>query len=59
MGLPQPFLSVLLNSKKKLNVEHIAMFQQALGIVLQPPQYLPIEEHENKFYENGDSVSTP
>lgn len=54
MGLSQPFLSALLNSKKKLNVEHIAKFQHALGIVLQPPQYLSIEEHENKFYENEE-----
>lgn len=56
MGFSQPFLSALLNSKKKLNVEHIAKFQHALGIVLQPPQYLSIEEHENKFYEKDATM---
>lgn len=53
-GLTQPFISALFNNRRKLNVEHIALFQEALKIVLQPPTYLSKEEHTNKFYTDTD-----
>jgi len=49
-GLKQPFLSALFHNKKKLNMSHIALLQNALEIVIQPPSYLTDEEHKNKFY---------
>ncbi|WP_034236098.1 transcriptional regulator [Arenibacter certesii] len=53
-GLKQPFLSGLFNQHKKLNMEHIALFQNALRIKLQPPAYLNEEEHYEKYYsEDG------
>lgn len=51
-GLKQPFLSGLFNQNKKLNMEHIALFQNALKIKLQPPTYLNEEEHNEKFYSD-------
>jgi predicted XRE-type DNA-binding protein len=51
-GLKQPFLSGLFNQRKKLNMEHIALFQNALRIKLQPPTYLNEEEHNEKFYSD-------
>lgn len=55
-GLKQPFLSALFNNRKKLNVEHIARFQNALKIVLQPPKYLTLEEHHNTYYQEDEYV---
>lgn len=49
-GLKQPFISALFNNRRKLNMEHIALFQNALNIVLQPPSYLSMEDHITKFY---------
>lgn len=56
-GLSQSFLSNLFNGNKKVNIEHIALLQNALGIVLQPPDPLTNEEHYAKFYENSDIPS--
>jgi transcriptional regulator with XRE-family HTH domain len=53
-GLSQPFISSLLNINKKLSMEHIALFQKALGIVLQPPLPLSEDMHHRKFYESED-----
>ena len=53
-GLKQPFISALFNNRKKLNVEHIALFQKALNIILQPPSYLSKDEHISKFYKDED-----
>jgi transcriptional regulator with XRE-family HTH domain len=55
-GLTQPFLSGLFNNRKKLNVEHIAKFQNALKIVLQPPKYLTLEEHHNTYYQEDEYI---
>lgn len=58
-GLSQPFLSGLFNNRKKLNVEHIAKFQNALNIVLQPPKCLSKREHTNTYYveDNYDRIN--
>ena len=53
-GLSQPFLSAILNIRKKLNMEHIALLQNALGVVLQPPTILSKSEHSKKFYSKND-----
>ena len=53
-GLKQPFLSGLFNQRRKLNMEHIALFQNALKIKLQPPEYLNSQEHNEKFYLEED-----
>lgn len=53
-GLKQPFLSALFNIRKRLNMEHIALLQKALGIVLQSPQMLSIVEHKRKFYSKDE-----
>lgn len=50
-GMSQPFINALLNIRKKANVEHLAKFQKALGIVLQPPKALTEEEHYREFYD--------
>ena len=57
-GLKQPFISAILNVRKKLNMEHIALFQKALGIVIQSPQVLSINEHKHKYY-NKEEYDTP
>lgn len=49
-GLKQPFLSGLFNLHRKLNMEHIALFQRALKIKLQPPEYLSKNKHVLKNY---------
>lgn len=53
-GLSQPFISALFHNRKKLNVEHIALFQKALDIVLQPPTYLDANEHKRHYYSDND-----
>lgn len=53
-GLKQPFLSELFNLHKKLNMNHIALFQKALEIKLQPPNYYSEERHSEKFYSNEE-----
>lgn len=53
-GLKQPFLSAVFNNRKKINMGHIALLQNALEIVLQPPTYLSKNEHLNKFYDQHD-----
>lgn len=58
-GLRQPFISAILNIRKKLNMEHIALFQKALGIIIQPPQALSINEHKHKYYNKEEyEIST-
>lgn len=52
-GLSQPFISALFHNRKKLNVEHIALFQKALDIVLQPPTYLDVNDHKRNFYSDN------
>ena len=56
-GLKQPFLSAVFNNRKKINMEHIALLQNALDIVLQPPAYLTKDQHLNKFYDQSDFES--
>ena len=58
-GLAQPFISALLNVRKKLSMEHIALFQKALGIILQAPDALPLEEHQSKFYSEKEYEIEP
>ena len=53
-GLSQPFISAILNIRKKLNTEHIALFQKALGIIIQTPKALAISEHKSKFYKKEE-----
>jgi len=53
-GLKQPFISALLNIRRKLNMEHIALFQNALNIVIQTPDVLSKDEHKTKFYDLND-----
>lgn len=53
-GLKQPFISAIFNSRKRLNMEHIALFQRALDIVLQPPMYLTKGQHKSKFYHQNE-----
>lgn len=53
-GLKQPFLSSLFNLHKKLNMEHIALFQKALKIKLQPPSYFTEDSHIKQFYLEDD-----
>ncbi|WP_243473063.1 helix-turn-helix domain-containing protein [Winogradskyella sp. MH6] len=53
-GLSQPFLSSIFNNKKKLSMRHIALIQEALGVILQPPTALSKEAHNNKFYNEND-----
>jgi len=53
-GLSQPFISALFHNRRKLNVEHIALFQNALDIVLLPPSYLEANEHKNKYYSDNE-----
>lgn len=53
-GLKQPFLSGLFNQRRKLNMEHIALLQEALNVKLQPPAYLDNEEHIEKFYSDNE-----
>lgn len=58
-GLTQPFISGLLNIRKNLSMEHIALFQKALGIVLQVPEVLTDEEHKSKFYSEEEYEIQP
>lgn len=53
-GLSQPFLSSVLNNRKNLSMKHIALFQRALGIVLQPPEAISNVAHKAKFYNEND-----
>lgn len=53
-GLSQPFISALFHNRKKLNVEHIALFQNALDIVLLPPSYMEANDHKIKYYSEND-----
>ena len=53
-GLKQPFISAILNVRKKLNMEHIALFQKALGIVVQPPEVLSVKDHKSKYYSEEE-----
>lgn len=53
-GLAQPFISALLNIRKRLNMDHIALFQNALNIVIQTPNILSKDNHQNKFYDIND-----
>ncbi|WP_412561709.1 helix-turn-helix domain-containing protein [Winogradskyella sp. MIT101101] len=53
-GLSQPFLSSIFNNKKNLSMKHIALIQEALGIVLQPPKFLDKETHKAKFYSENN-----
>jgi len=53
-GLKQSFLSGLFNQNRNLSMKHIALLQNALGIVLQPPSYLTVDNHEEKFYSEID-----
>ena len=55
-GLKQPFLSALFNLHKKLNMKHIALFQKALEIKLQPPKYYSEEKHLKKFYSDKEYI---
>ena len=55
-GLSQPFINGLLHLHKKLNMEHIALIQKALGVVLQPPEALTEEAHRKKFYEEYEPL---
>lgn len=55
-GLSQPFLSALFNNRRKLNVEHIAKLQNALGIIFQPPTYLLNEHHLNEYYNEEQYI---
>ena len=55
-GLKQPFLSALFNLHKKLNMNHIALFQKALGVKLQPPKYYSEEKHLKKFYSDKEYI---
>ncbi len=55
-GLKQPFLSAIFNLHKKLNMNHIALFQKALDIKLQPPQYYSEERHSEKFYSDEEYI---
>lgn len=57
-GLKQPFISAVLNVRRKLNMEHIALFQKALGIVIQPPTALSTDQHQHKFY-NKEAYEMP
>jgi transcriptional regulator with XRE-family HTH domain len=50
-GLSQPFISALLNNRKKLNVEHIAKLQNALGIKLKAPEYFSNYQYENEYFK--------
>ncbi len=49
-GLKQPFISGLLNIRKNLSMKHIALLQNALGVVLQPPNKLDTLDHSSTFY---------
>jgi transcriptional regulator with XRE-family HTH domain len=53
-GLTQPFLSALFHNRRKLNMNHIALLQKALDIVLQPPNALTTDEHNRAFYSSSD-----
>lgn len=57
-GLKQPFISAILNVRRKLNMEHIALFQRALGIIIQTPEVLSLNEHRNRFY-NKEEYDVP
>ena len=52
-GLSQPFISALFNNRKKLNVEHIAKFQNALGIKLKSPEYLSNSDYEFEYFKEN------
>ncbi len=49
-GLKQPFISALLNIRKKLSMEHIARFQHALDIKLESPTLLSSQNHDQEYY---------
>src|SRR5690606_3879458 len=55
-GLKQPFLSALFNLHKKLNMNHIALFQKALEIKLQPPKHYSEEKHLERFYSDKEYI---
>ena len=55
-GLKQPFLSGLFNQHRRLNMEHIALFQKALKVKLQPPKYLTDDEHFEEFYSDDEYI---
>lgn len=57
-GLKQPFLSALFNLHKKLNMNHIALFQKALNIKLQPPYYYSEKKHSEEFYSDKEYKPT-
>lgn len=55
-GLKQPFISGLFNLHKKLNMNHIALFQKALDIKLQPPKYFTEDKHLEMFYSDKEYI---
>jgi predicted XRE-type DNA-binding protein len=55
-GLKQPFISALFNLHKNLNMNHIALFQKALDIKLQPPTYFSEDKHSEMFYSDKEYI---
>ena len=51
-GLSQPFISALLNNRKKLNVEHIARLQNALDVKLKSPEYISNSDYEKEYFKS-------
>lgn len=49
-GLQLSLIVDIFNIHEKLTMEHLALFQKALKIVLQPPLVLSSKDHELKHY---------
>ena len=57
-GLSQPFISALLNNRKKLNVEHIARLQNALDVKLKSPEYISNSDYEKEYFKESEYTET-
>jgi len=55
-GLNRIKITALLNIENLITMEQIALFQKALGVMIQPPAVITAEEHNKKFYVNGDKL---
>jgi hypothetical protein len=58
-GLNSIKITALLNIENLITMEQIALFQKALGIVIQPPEAITTEEHNKKFYVDDTKTIKP
>ncbi len=55
-GIKQSFLSGLFGGSRKLSMKHIALLQKGLEIVMQPPKYLSLIDHNTEHYTDSTNL---